>query len=434
MKDNKTIAVLGLWHLGQVTAIGLAELGFRVIGFDYDKNKIHQLQKGKPTILEPNLEKFLQKNLKVKRLGFTSSLTDLKKANIFYFTFDTPLNEKDEVDVSLLNQAAKDLSPFIKNNSLVIVSSQIPVGTTEKLQSIISMFGKKEVEVAYLPENLQLGRAWERFFHPAMIVIGTDKEKTYEKIKQIYHKIKSPKIRTNVKTAEMVKHAINSYLATSISFANELASLSDKTGADFYEVAKILKLDERIGPYARVNPGLGFAGGTLARDLKILKKLGNEYQVPTNLVDAVLAVNERQKAWVADYLKRFKKKLDLKTIGILGLTYTPGTSTLRRSLAIESIKALAKSKLKVNSYDPGVDRSELASYNLFVCSSIEDLARNSDAIVLMTEWPEFLKIDWRKIKNLMRKPIILDPKNFLTNLDLDKLGFTYIGFGRGTTL
>ncbi|MBI3384781.1 nucleotide sugar dehydrogenase [Candidatus Gottesmanbacteria bacterium] len=428
MKDNKIIAVLGLWHLGLVTAVGLAELGHQVIGFDYDRDKIKELQKGKPTILEPNLEIFLRKNLKSKKLRFTSNFGDFKKANIFYFTFDTPLNEKDEVDLSSLFKTAKGSTHLMESNSLVIVSSQVPIGTTEKLLAVIDPSGKKNIDITYLPENLQLGKAWQRFFHPAMIVIGTAKEKTYEKIKAIYQKVKSPKIHVTVKTAEMVKHAINAYLATSISFANEMAGIADKTGADFYEVAKILKMDERIGPYARVNPGLGFAGGTLARDLKILKTLGEQYQVPTNLVEAVLAVNKKQEAWVVNSLKRFKNK----TVGILGLTYTSGTSTLRRSLAVETIKNLMKSGRKVKAYDPGVDRSELASYNLSVCSSIENLARNCDALVLMTEWPEFLKIDWPKVKNLMRQPIILDPNNFLANLGLDKLGFTYIGFGRGT--
>lgn len=432
MKESKTIAVLGLWHLGLVTAVGLSELGFSVIGFDKDKEKITRLNMGEATIFEPKLAEYLKKNIKNKHLNFTSSLADLQKADIFYLTFDTPLNDKDEVDLSGIFDIIRKLKNYLPNNALVIVSSQIPLGTTEKIKTIFNT-KEKNIEIAYIPENLRLGIAWKRFMHPAMLVIGTQKQSTYRKILNLYKKIKTPKIWVNVRTAEMVKHAINAFLATSISFANEMGNLSEMTGVDFNVVAKILKKDERIGHFARINPGLGFSGGTLARDLRILQELGQKYKTETTLINSVLTVNEWQKKWVVRKLKRiFNNTLKDKTISILGLTYTPQTSTLRRSLSLETINDLVNSGAKVRGYDPKADRRELARQKNFqLAESFESLVKDSDALVLMTEWNDFLKLEWPKAAKMMRRAIVLDPKNFLNNLNLAKMGYIYMGIGRG---
>lgn len=433
-KTNNTIAVLGLWHLGIITAVSLSELGFQVIGFDPDKKKIINLKKGIPHIFEPQLEELLEKNLKKKRITFTNDLKSVKKANIIYLAFDTPLNERDEVDTSVLLKTCRQIAPFMENDSILIVISQVPMGTTQQMEEIIKKTNKKlNFQIVYIPENLRLGKAFERFFKPAMIVIGTEQEKTFRAIEEIYEKVNSQKIWVSVKTAELVKHAINTYLATSISFANEVGNIADLVGADFFSVAKILRLDERIGQYARIDPGLGFAGGTLARDLKILQKIGDDKGHETIFIDAVLSMNDWQKKWVVRKLKKiFKNDLKNKKIGILGLTYTPGTSTLRRSLAVESIYDLLKEKAKVLAFDPKADKKEIKTFKgLRTTSSLDSLAKNCDAIVLMTEWPEFLKLDFKKIKSLMKTPIFVDPKNALSELNLSLLGFSYFGIGRG---
>lgn len=433
MVNNLNLTVLGLWHLGLVNAVGFAELGIKVLAYDSDRQKISQLQKGISPIYEPSLEELLKKNLKKGNLVFTNSLKDLKKTSLIMIASDTPINERDEVDLKPIFALVKKISAVIEKGALVVISSQVPIGTTEKIAELLQK-EKSGVKVAYIPENLRLGKAMERFFKPQMIVIGASDRETYDKLCLLYQKIEAHKIFTSIKTAEMVKHAINSFLATSISFANELGNLSEAVGADFLTVAKIIKKDERIGEWARILPGLGFAGGTLARDLKILLKLGKEEKQPINLVKAVLQVNEKQKNWVVDKLNKiFHHHLSGKKIGILGLTYTPNTSTLRRSLAVETIKKLLKKKAEVIAYDPRVSRQELARHKkIITADSWQKLVKKADALVLMTQWPDFLTLPWPEIKGQMNQPVIIDAHNFLVDLNLKKYGFVYFGVGRGT--
>lgn len=432
MNNNPDLAVLGLWHLGLVSAIGFSDLGLKVIGYDEDQQKISLLKKGRPPIYEPFLTELLQKNLKRKTLSFTNSLESIKKCSVVMIAQDTPLNEQDEIDLLPLFSLTRKLAYLLKDKTLVIVSSQVPVGTTEKIESMLQK-KKKEIKVAYVPENLRLGKAVERFLKPSMIVIGTGDKTTFNKVCLLYRKIRTKKIFTDIKTAEMVKHAINSFLATSISFANELSNLSEAVGADFLTVAKIIKKDERIGEGARILPGLGFAGGTLARDLKILWHLGRKEKQPTYLISAVFKINSRQKKWVVNKLNNlFNNNLSGKKIGILGLTYTPNTSTLRRSLSVETIEILLKQNAQVVAFDPQASRREiLANKKIVLKSSGEELARGTDALVLMTEWRDFLDLPWQKIKTVMKQPLIIDAKNFLTDLNLEQYGFKYFGVGRG---
>lgn len=436
-KTNNTIAVLGLWHLGIITAVGLAELGNNVFGYDLDKKKIAMLKKGKPTIYEPQLEELLNKNIKQKRLLFTTDLSLVKKAKYIFIALDTPLNEADEVDTTLLFKLAKKFSLYLKDKSIIIISSQVPVGTTEKILTTIKKTSKaaKDISIAYIPENLRLGRAFDRFFNPAMIVVGTDKEQTFQEISTfLFKKINTKIIKTTIKTAEFVKHAINTYLATSISFANEMGNIADEVGANYKQAADIIKIDERIGKYARIDPGLGFAGGTLARDLKILQKISKQKNYNSVLINAILSTNERQKKWVIRKLKNiFKNQLRNKKIGVLGLTYTSQTSTLRRSLSLETIQDIQKEGATVYAYDPKADQNELKIHkNIKTVKSVDELANEADALIIMTEWNDFLSIDYKKIKQQMRMPIVIDPKNFLEEISLEKKGYLYYGLGRGT--
>ena len=432
MKVKNKIAVLGLWHLGLVEAVCFAHLDKEVVGYDEDREKIKLLNSGQLPIYEPNLEKYLQENLRKKRLRFTSRLEEVKDSNIVIIAVDTPLNEQDQVNLKPIFNLVKNLEQKITQKTIVIISSQVPIGTSEKLEAILNR-NKKNIKVAYIPENLRLGKAIERFFKPSMIVIGTAEIATFKEIEKLYQKIKAPKIFTKVKTAEFVKHSINTFLANSISWANELGNLADLVGADFWAVAKIIKNDERIGGFARIFPGLGFAGGTLARDLKILQKLGKKTNYQTTMVDAILNVNERQKKWVVNTLRRiYGSKLKRKKIGILGLTYTPNTSTLRRSLSVETIKKLSQLKVNVQAFDPQANPQEIKkSPKIKTVNSWQELAKDADALVLMTQWPDFLNLPWLKIKNLMHQPLILDAQNFLPDEILKAKGFQYIGLGRG---
>jgi UDPglucose 6-dehydrogenase len=286
--------------------------------------------------------------------------------------------------------------------------------------------------VAYVPENLQLGQAIHRFMNPERIVIGADDEETLDKVTAFFYPIKTPKIRMNIRSAEMTKHALNAFLATSISFANEIANICDKIGADALQVADALRLDSRIGSKALLKPGLGFAGGTLARDIKVLQKLGAKANYPTQLIDVVLEVNQRQNTFIPKKLQKIYGSVENLTIAVFGLTYKPNTSTLRRSVSLEIIKQLQSEGAKIKAYDPKADISEIdKNFTFEFFSDPLAAAQKTDALIFVTEWPEFKNLSFQEIKSVMHKPVIIDAQNMLDAEFLRSLGFTYLGVGRG---
>jgi UDPglucose 6-dehydrogenase len=292
-----------------------------------------------------------------------------------------------------------------------------------------------DFDIAYSPENLRLGKAIEYFKKPDRIVIGADSISTLDKVEAFFNVIPAPKLRMNLRSAEMTKHALNAFLATSISFANEIANLCDEVGADALKVAEALKTETRIGPGIPLLPGLAFAGGTLARDLKILKKLGKDANYETPLINAVLTVNYHQNSLVIRKLQKIYGSIKNLNIGILGLTYKAGTSTLRRSAAIEIIKELTDSGAKIRAYDPKVSPEELQHHKGF--TFLPDpyaVAKGADALVIITDWPEFKILDFDLIKASMKRPVLIDAKNMLDSQLLINKGFLYSGVGRGNKI
>jgi len=432
-KINK-VCVIGIWHLGMVASACLADLGYMVVGVDKDSEKVQGLNRGIPVLFEPGIEELLVKNIGAKRLSYTTDLSQaLRGAQYALITYDTPINDRDEVDLSELLATASQLARYLDNGSTIIMSSQVPVGTCEQIEGIIRQANPAlEFDIACSPENLRLGAAIHRFQNPRAIVIGANSASALNKVKQFFEPIKATKLTMDLRSAEMTKHALNTFLATSISFINEIANLCDGVGADALKVAEALRFDERIGPKAMLSPGLGFAGGTLARDLKILKNLGSRLDYEAYLIDAVLKVNERQNRQVVQRLQSFIGSLENLTIGVLGLTYKAGTSTLRRSSALEIIRELADKGARVKAYDPHADLGEIKSHHEFeFCADAYEAARDNDAMVIVTEWPEFKELDFPLIKSLMRKPIIFDTKNMLASERMNELGFLYLSIGRG---
>jgi len=428
------ICVIGIWHLGSVYSACLADLGYQVIGVDGDAKRIAELNKGIPPLFEPGLQELITTNIKSKRLAYTTDLNHaVKGASYVLVTFDTLVNDQDEIDLSEIYDTANKLAGCIKNNTIILISSQVPVGTCEEIKSLIKK--KKpalEFDIAYSPENLRLGQAIDCFKKPERIVIGADNNTTLDKIENLFSVVKAPVLKMNLRSAEMTKHALNAFLATSISFGNEIGNLCDEVGADAVKVATALRTEGRIGGKIPLFPGLGFAGGTLARDLKVLKKIGKEKGYETLLIDSVLSVNQRQNGIVVRKLERIYGLVKGLTIGILGLTYKPDTSTLRRSAALEIIKQLVDRGAKVRAYDPKVDLSEVKEYAEFeFCDDVYAVAQGSDALVLITEWPEFRDLDYDRIKLAMRKTVFIDTKNFLDNEQMAAKGFSYFGIGRG---
>lgn len=428
------VCALGIWHLGAVASTCLADLGFQVVGVDQDPARVEELNRGCPPLFEPGLEELLVRNLAAGRLRYTTDLEEgVRGADYVLIAYDTPVDERDEVDLSGLFATAEALALHLTAGVTLVVSSQVPVGTCEKLAETVSAVNPSlAFGIACVPENLRLGQAIERFRHPDMIVIGSDDSRTLTKVAELFASIEAPKVSVSLRTAEMTKHAINAYLATCISFANELAVLCDMVGADALKVAEALRMDARVSAKAPLLPGSGFSGGTLARDVKVLRRLGRQHNYPPPLLDGVWKANQRQARAPVRRLKDVYPALRGQTVTVLGLTYKPGTSTIRRSAALEVIKTLASEGVKVQAYDPKADPEELALHQGFtVCSRVEDAARGSDALLLMTPWPEFRELNFARIGESMKSRVFIDAHNYLDGESLAEQGFKYLGVGRG---
>ena len=428
------VCVIGIWHLGAVTAACLADLGYSVVGVDEDLHKVQGLSRGTPPLFEPGLQELMAKNIANGRLSFTSDLAEgLAGASYALITYDTPVDDNDEVDLSGIFAVAEELAGHLESGATVIVSSQVPVGTCEEMAAVVREANPSlDFGIAYTPENLKLGQAIARFMRPEMIVIGTDSAATLQRVERLLAPIQAPRVRVDLRTAEMTKHAINAFLATAITFANEIANLCDEAGADALRVAEALRLDSRIGPGTPLNPGLGFAGGTLARDLKVLRRLSERHGYRGSLISAVLAVNERQNGVAVERLRRALGSFGGLSVGVLGLTYKAGTSTLRRSAALEIIRAIAAGGATVKAHDPKADPEEVRRHDGFTfCDDPYAVADGSDALLLVTNWPQFRELDFPRIRSLMRNPVLLDALNMLDADRMVEAGFRYIGVGRG---
>lgn len=428
----KKICIIGLWHLGMVNAVGFAEKGFSVSGIELDRERLKKLKKGIPPLFEPGLKEKMEKYMRAGLLEFADNVSAVKEADYAIIAYDTPVNEKDEVDISPISNAAKLLSVYLAENTPLIVTSQVPLGTSEVLEKFVH---KENIRwksgVAYVPENLRLGIAIERFLNPDMIVIGSSDSKVEKQVLSLYKDFDTLKFTMDLKSAEMVKHALNTYLATAITFGNEISRLSEKLGANGVKVAKALKADKRVGK-APILPGLGFSGGTIARDVTQLLKFSRQKKHKSNLLNSIVKSNEQTFTDVIDKLSKVLGNLKGKTVGILGLTYKPGTSTLRRSPAIKLIQLLNKKGANCLGYDPKADNEELKKYSALFkrVINLDDLAKKSDALLLVTEWPEFNEINYSQLAIMMKRPVFIDTKNFIDPDTLKKSGFEYIGFGQ----
>ena len=328
-----TISVAGMWHLGSVTATCLASVGFRVTGIDEDPTVIAALMEARPPVAEPGLQEMMARELKAGRLSFSSTcVEDVSKSDLVWVAYDTPVDETDLADVEFVHSRAMGLLDHMKDGALLVVSSQMPVGSVARLESEFGPRARgRNIAFACAPENLRLGKAIEVFLKPDRVVLGVRDPVA----KSVLHAIFSPFVDRiewmSIESAEMTKHAINSFLATSICFINEIAALCESTGADAMEVERGLKTDQRIGARSYLHAGGPIAGGTLARDITFLRSLGRRDGASVPLLDGVQASNEYHKTWLQRRTTEVFGSLAGRTMAILGLTYKPGTDTLRRS-------------------------------------------------------------------------------------------------------
>jgi UDPglucose 6-dehydrogenase len=406
-----SVGILGMSHLGCVTAACFAKLGHKVIGYDNDAKVIADLRQCKPPIFEPGLEETIRAAAGQDMIGFTTDIASaVSKANFAYVALDTPVDGEDKADIRPVEILFDKMLHYLSGGAIVLLSSQVPIGTSRGLLDRLRK-ENKENGLCYIPENLRLGTAIERFLSPERTVFGLSSPELRQRVEELYAGIPGERLYMSLESAEMAKHALNSYLATMISFSCEISDLCEKTGANALDVMHALRTEKRVSPQAPIAPGLGFGGGTLARDIQMLRSLGREHAVPTRVFDAVLDTRNARLNYVPGRLRSILGTLSGKGLAFFGLTYKPNTDTLKRSLALQIIDQIACELPSVRAYDPAI-RGKIATHpNISICGSPQEAAIAADAIIITTPWDEFSRIDYAAIAKLMRNPVMLDTTN-----------------------
>ena len=380
-------------------------------------------------IFEPDLSETIQKALDNKILAFTEDISSLTACDFIFLSYDTPVLEDDSSDISILERSINDIRNIMKEGAVLIVSSQSPVGLCSLLRNKLKE-KNSSFELAYSPENLRLGDAIHCYLNPGRIILGTAEPEAERKCKDLFSQIHQNIFSMNLESAEMVKHGINAYLAMSIVFANHLADICEISGARIDDVVRGLKSDPRIGEKAYLSPGIGFSGGTLGRDLKVLNQKNHESNGYAKIFGQIHELNIERRISIIDRIEKILKTIEGSIIGILGVTYKPETSTLRRSLPLEIVQLLVNKKAIVKVYDPMADYSELSYEPRFtIVSSIKEVSNSVDLLILLTEWKEFKDYDWRTVPKKMRSPNFFDAKNLLNPSTMRAIGFKYYSIG-----
>jgi UDPglucose 6-dehydrogenase len=435
---SRPIGVLGLWHLGSVTAACLAGAGNDVIGVDPDGAVVQELAQGRPPISEPGLTELLAEGLTHGRLGFSAEPAALSEVGLAWVTFDTPVDDGDHADVEWVLARCEQLLTDVPEDTLVVVSSQLPVGSAERLRErCIERRGGRGLRVACVPENLRLGQALDAFRAPERIVAGVRDERDRRELAEVLEPFTTNIEWMSVESAEMTKHALNGFLATSVAFINELASICEQVGADASEVARGLKSERRIGPRAYLSPGDAFAGGTLARDISFLRELAERHGLPAHVFSGVAEGNDAHKRWSQRKLLELlsadgesERPLADETVAVWGLTYKPGTDTLRRSSAVELCLWLDAQGATVRAHDPAVASlpHELGG-KIELCPNPLDAASGADALVICTAWPEYRDTSPELLAAAMGSPTVVDPSGLLAERLAGHADFRYARVG-----
>lgn len=427
------ISIVGSGYVGLVTGTCLAQLGNRVICADSDNKKIAALKKGIIPIYEPGLEELISNNLKGKRLIFTSNIKDaVRNSEVIFIAVGTPSLGNGEADLTGIENVARNIAINMASYRLIVEKSTVPVETGEWVKQTISMYIKKKVkfDVASNPEFLREGSAISDFMHPDRIVLGVESKKARDILINLYKPLNAPLVITNIKSAELIKHASNAFLATKISFINAISRICDKVGADVQEVAEGIGLDKRIGrPF--LNAGLGYGGSCFPKDLDafitISSKLGYDFELLKNVKD----INEGQKTFLLQKIKDTLWIIKDKAIGVLGLSFKPNTDDIRNAPGFDIIKALQTEGAKIRVYDPkAMKKAKDFLKGITFCKDAYTAAKGCDCLLVVTEWDEFKELDFVKIKKLLKRPLIIDGRNIYAQEAMQKMGFTYLSIGR----
>lgn len=407
-----------------------------MVGLDGDEKVVQGLRAGRPPLHEPGLSELIAGELASGRLSYTPSPPEaLRDADVLWVAFDTPVNERDEADVAFVRRGLDAIAGSIPRDCIVLISSQVPAGFTRQLAADWRALGIS-LRYAYSPENLRLGKAIEVFRNAERVVLGASDESARPVLAELFAPFTKRIEWMGVESAEMTKHALNAFLATSVTFANELARLCEAVGADAKEVERGLKSEARIGPKAYLSPGAPFAGGTLARDVQFLTGFGRQHQLDTPLLEGVLASNEVHKDWVRAKVTELlggAGAMRGATAAVLGLTYKPGTDTLRRSLAVELCRWMHASGVTVRAHDPAVRGlpPELEG-EIDLRPSVAEALAGADVAVVATEWPEFRSLRAEDFTSAMPRARVIDQNWFLAGALSSAPGMTYVATGRGS--
>jgi UDPglucose 6-dehydrogenase len=412
------ICVLGLWHLGSVTAACLAAAGHRVVGLELNESVAADLARGQAPVREPGLDALLATGLRSGALAFSSSLEPLRSADVLWVAHDTPVDAQDRPDTAAVLAEIEQALAAATPQTLVIISSQLPVGSVRRLEVWAAAHCPNGApRIACVPENLRLGQAVEDFLHPARIVVGVRQDADRAALGALLSPFCGSIEWMSVESAEMTKHAINALFATTVAFVNEIAAICEAVGADAKDVGRGLKSEPRIGARPYLEPGAGFSGGTLARDVASLNEAAGRLRVATPLLSAVLPSNELQRAWTRNKLSALLGDLSNATVAIWGLTYKPGTDTLRRSAAADLCDWLIGAGAAVRVHDPAVGVLPMRWAD--AVRRYDDplaAARGSQALVVATPWPLYRTLDIESLRDGVAGLAVLDPGRFLPEL------------------
>ncbi len=430
----KQICVVGVGYVGLVTGACFADLGNRVVALDVDEERIENLKKGIMPIYEPGLEELVERNVKAGRLSFTTSYKEaVKDCEFAFIAVGTPSGVNGEADLQYVAAAATSIAENMTGPLVIINKSTVPVGTGDWVADIVKGASPKQIDfwVVSCPEFLREGSAIGDFMNPHRTVLGSQHPEAAEKVAQLHLPLRAPIVITNLRTAEMIKYASNAFLATKISFINEVANICESLGADVKEVAAGMGYDKRIGPMF-LDAGLGWGGSCFPKDVLALAYMAEEKGLDPKILNTVMDVNyERRKEAVA-HIENLTGGLKGKTIGLLGLAFKPNTDDMRDAPSIDIAQALIADGAKVRGYDPVA--KDVASPILPAVEMFEDpysMAKGCDALMVMTEWNEFKQLDLEKIKKLLKSPVIFDGRNIYEPEKMEELGFEYRGMGRG---
>ena len=430
----RKISVIGVGYVGLVTAVCFSDLGNKVLALDISEEKIESLKRGEMPIYEPGLEELVRRNVTAGRLSFTTSYEDaLNDSEFVFICVGTPSGVDGEADLKYVASAAASIAEHMDKPVIVINKSTVPVGTGDWVSEIIKEHQKEAIDfsVVSCPEFLREGSAITDFMNPHRTVLGSTNRDAADQVAQLHLPLRSPIVITDLRTAEMIKYASNAFLATKISFINEIANVCEMLGADVTEVAAGMGYDERIGP-SFLSAGLGYGGSCFPKDVKALAYMAEEMNVEPKILNAVMATNNERRPQLVERLLSAAGDISGKTIGLMGLAFKPNTDDMRDAPSVDIANALLAEGAKVRAFDPvamEVARELLPSVEMV--KGVYELVEGCDALIVCTEWNEFIQVNLEKVRDLLKTPLVVDGRNIYEPEKMIELGFEYYGVGRG---